>query len=522
MQTLESYLVKLGFNVDSVGFTRFEGVLRDASAIVDTTSIHMAKRFIEAQIGITGAFVAIGASALGIADKVAMADQEYRMLALHMYTTTSVARELKISMDALGQPLENIAWDPELYARFVHLIAIQRTMMAELGGGFEGQMRKIRDLRYEVSYFWVELKYLTMYLVEDFGKLLGLDLDQMLQKMRYFNAWFVAHLPQIGDWLENKLIPIFNTIKTTLWETWKAGKQFAGVFVDMIGAISGDKSLQGVPSSFDNISKAIQISIGWMGDFVMGMLHAEEIVMHLVSASFDLAHLDFSGAWKELKAGWKLVTPATGLLSGAAVGGVLGGAVGLLGGPGGIVAGATLGAEVGAALGLAKTPAKEITQVASSMGVPANLALAVAQVESGMRQYGKNGNVLMSSASNSHATGMFQLEPATARLMGVNPNDIHGNIRGGVGYLQQLLAKYHGNQTMALEHYYGSSDPKANAAYASKVMKIEYNFGETHIHVLGSVNPEETANHVVRKVEESHRRKIQQNIAQTNSPAWGY
>ena len=114
MDYLEEYLVRLGFNVDTSAFAQFSNALRDASSIVDSQYGKMVGKVWQFQGVATGAFFAAGAAAIDIADKVATADQEYRLLALHMYTSLPVARELKIALDALGQPLENIMWDPEL------------------------------------------------------------------------------------------------------------------------------------------------------------------------------------------------------------------------------------------------------------------------------------------------------------------------------------------------------------------------------------------------------------------------
>ena len=91
------------------------------------------------------------------------------------------------------------------------------------------------------------------------------------------------------------------------------------------------------------------------------------------------------------------------------------------------------------------TPAiqQQIVAAAASVGVDAAIALAVAQRESNFNQgaIGSSGEV-----------GMFQLMPATAASLGVNPYDASQNIQGGVAYLAQMYAMF-GDWNDALAAY---------------------------------------------------------------------
>ena len=84
-----------------------------------------------------------------------------------------------------------------------------------------------------------------------------------------------------------------------------------------------------------------------------------------------------------------------------------------------------------------------INQYASQFNVPSGLALAVAQKESSLNQgaVGSKGEI-----------GLFQLMPATAASLGVDPRDTAQNVQGGVSYLSQLYNRF-GNWFTALEAY---------------------------------------------------------------------
>lgn len=68
-----------------------------------------------------------------------------------------------------------------------------------------------------------------------------------------------------------------------------------------------------------------------------------------------------------------------------------------------------------------------------------SLVAALVNQESGGNQFTAAGAPLTSSAG---AVGLFQLMPATAAGLNVNPADPAGNIQGGLTYLQQLYDKY--------------------------------------------------------------------------------
>lgn len=82
----------------------------------------------------------------------------------------------------------------------------------------------------------------------------------------------------------------------------------------------------------------------------------------------------------------------------------------------------------------------QITAAANSAGVPAWLALAIAQRESGFdnTRVGSKGEI-----------GIFQIMPSTAAQLGVDPTDPVQNIAGGVAYIAQALRRFGGDAQKA-------------------------------------------------------------------------
>ena len=78
------------------------------------------------------------------------------------------------------------------------------------------------------------------------------------------------------------------------------------------------------------------------------------------------------------------------------------------------------------------------------MGVDPALALSLAKIESGYNH---------TSKSPHGAVGVFQLMPATAKKLGVNPYLLDGNVKGGLMYYK-MLYKMFGSTELALAAYH--------------------------------------------------------------------
>jgi soluble lytic murein transglycosylase-like protein len=118
--------------------------------------------------------------------------------------------------------------------------------------------------------------------------------------------------------------------------------------------------------------------------------------------------------------------------------------------------------------------AQRVRNLAPIYGLDAGLVLAVIRTESDFRP---------DSRSPKNAQGLMQLLPATARRFGVDdPKDPEQNLKGGMAYLQWLLARFQGEVRLALaaynageeavEHYGGIPPYPETRDYVAKVMAI--------------------------------------------------
>lgn len=128
---------------------------------------------------------------------------------------------------------------------------------------------------------------------------------------------------------------------------------------------------------------------------------------------------------------------------------------------------------------LGDTVAAMVQAAAAKYGVDPNLALAVANQESGLSQ---------SKTSSAGAIGVMQLMPGTAAGLGVNPYDVAQNIDGGIRYLAQQLSKF-GSVPLALAAYnagpgavqqYGGVPPYPETQnYVASILSVYTPSGDT-------------------------------------------
>ena len=367
LTTLKSYLVSLGFESNMGQFhANFEKPLQSASALVKKETFGIAADVLKWQGSIVGMFAAISAGVLHAMDKVAMADQEYRLFGERMFMDTNHARNLKIALDALGEPLEAIAFDPELHDRFMQLQVDQKEMTKGLGGDYETNMKHIRDVRFEFTRLKVEMQYLAMGGVNAIFKALGADSDDLLTNLRKFNDWIIHNIPYLSDQFAKYLVPILRTTKQLFLEIWDDVKMASVIFQNFVGLVSGDKSIEGQTASFEKFAKSIEHVIGFLSNLAHWIGQTEGIALHLIIALQDLMSGDTAGALKELKSSLGNVNLKSGAVMGATIGSFVE--------PGGGTAiGATIGGGVGWLNQKLNPDAAQQTTVAGAAGARAGV-----------------------------------------------------------------------------------------------------------------------------------------------------
>lgn len=318
-QSLKSYLVDLGFRVDAKEYRDFDAALLGAARSVKMQTNSIGIDLIKWQAGIVGFFTTVSGAILGTVSKIANADQEYRLFGERMFTSTANARSLKIALDALGQPLEAIAFDPELHERFLQLQKDQKQMSAGLGGDFEGQMRNIRDMEFELTRFKVEFQFFTMGVVKNISQMIFGDGD-VLKHLREINTWIITNIPTWSKQFATYLVPVLKDTWTILTDVAKLVGVLGNEFTNLVATFSGNDELRSTTFNFDKFAKSV-------GTVVHEVAMLLDLLLRLEKQFPILETLGGAAAGGLVGS----VIPGVGTGIGAVVGGAGGAILGMLG-----------------------------------------------------------------------------------------------------------------------------------------------------------------------------------------------
>ena len=335
-QTLESYMVRLGFSVDQQSFKMLNGTLEGVGKKMSSTVGSLGGDLLKLQFQLTSGLMAIGAASISTMTSFASFDQAMRLGSQTAFMTKENYTKLNEALRMTGVTLAEASWDPESNARLRENMDLVGKLNESLGGNAEEGARKIRDFKNQFEQLGEEVKYLSFAVGNDlFAKLFGGgDAQKGLQK---FNEWLLNNLPKLADELSTDLVPIMKDLFVVGKDTFTVFEDGFAIFQEIIGLLSGDSTLQTTKVDFESVAKSVEHTVHWFDDLLKSILKLEGALLTFDFSKLtggDLAHLGEAGL---------LTKTGRGLL--------FKGAGKILGGGGGAAAG-TEAAEAGGAIGL--------------------------------------------------------------------------------------------------------------------------------------------------------------------------
>lgn len=495
--TIKSYLVSLGFTIDEAAFKKMKDALGGMDKTVTASTLGAARGFAIMGGAAVTAFTTVSLSLFTLIDKVAKADLGYQKFALRMYMARDAAKQFKIVTDAMGEDPNDIAWIPELNARYrKHMEAAARM---ELPAEAQEYFRKWRDLTDEVTRLKITTNYFLQTFTYEFLKKMDPSITKAKKSFADLNRYFEEKMREwalkLADWsarfysgvvsftqemsvLWGVLKGIFSLVAEGYGYLWDLAVAFGILsdeskgttgsikalwiaFKDFVGYVNGQDSKIQMDESWQNLLDLL----GWLN---------EEMLRTMII--FD----KFFSKDKQGRPGWH-----------KALGQILGeDQKEPFYKPGDVTKEIESLYEDMDRLGISRPGQRRkrrestpqpverpssyegmIQEISRKYGVDPNLIRALIRQESGFNPY---------DVSRSGAQGLMQIMPKTAKSLGLtNPFDPYANIDAGVRYFADLKRQY-GSDVLALRAYnagmgrmaqYGNNPPfKETQDYVSRIM----------------------------------------------------
>lgn len=244
LETIKSYLVSLGFAVNDSEFNKVNSALNDFNKNVVATTNGMIKSFAIAGTEVVGSLTAITGATAALIKQTAELDMGYQKFALRMWMTNDSAKDLQVTLRAMGESVEDVAWIPELRQQYFQLLNYGNQMKTPGDAG--EQLKYIRSIMFEFTRMKLEVSYAAEWISYYLIKYLSGPLAKAKQTLQEFNDAIVSKMP---EWT-NKIAKILSMIVTLtinagrfIYDVYKGFERFfemmpRGMKI-LIGALAG-------------------------------------------------------------------------------------------------------------------------------------------------------------------------------------------------------------------------------------------------------------------------------------------
>jgi hypothetical protein len=208
LDVIKSYLVSLGFSVNDAEFNKATQSMNDLNKTITSVTAGMAKQFAVAGTEVVGVLATITGATGALIKETAELDMQYQKFALRMWMAKDSAKDLQVTLKAMGESVEDVAWIPELRQQYFQLIN-QGNEMKTPGDAGE-QLKYIRSILFEFTRLKLEVSYAAEWISYYLIKYLSGPLAKIKESMQGLNGWIVQKMP---EWT-NKVAKVLSMIVT--------------------------------------------------------------------------------------------------------------------------------------------------------------------------------------------------------------------------------------------------------------------------------------------------------------------
>lgn len=225
-QTLQEYLVELGFNVDKRTLKGFHDALDSADKKTESFAKRTANNMRTATVAITGLFTGIATAAAKMFSSYADLDTAAERQARQWWMTEENARSLTDALDAMGESFDDIyTMTPEQYQNMLELKNFSSSIRAP--AELQSTLNVIKEAQQEVRKLKVLFREAGNWIIYYFAKFMGGDTQKLINSFKSFVEYLTQKMPQATQFIARLLYYVYRL--------GKAGIEMAGRLKEALG-----------------------------------------------------------------------------------------------------------------------------------------------------------------------------------------------------------------------------------------------------------------------------------------------
>lgn len=267
-QSLEEYLVSIGWQVDKKSFAEALGSLSQFKDTSKILSMNAGQLLLKA----ASSFIKIGwqvtKTIFDMSTAMAQTDITVERFARATASSERTARAYMRTMKALGQDATSFEdlflMTNEEYARFKDIYALSQRL--EAPQGLQDTLVSIRDIQHEINKFKIILQYAGDWFVYFLGEQLGVEIDDLKQGLRGINDYLVENIQPNTKKLAEFVAPFLRIIIEILTWLTKVGTKIMeiGSESEVFETVGG--FLDSIGNALSTIFELLNLILGLDGD----------------------------------------------------------------------------------------------------------------------------------------------------------------------------------------------------------------------------------------------------------------
>lgn len=267
-QSLEEYLVSIGWQVDKKSFAEALGSLSQFKDTSKILSMNAGQLLLKA----ASSFIKIGwqvtKTIFDMSTAMAQTDITVERFARATASSERTARAYMRTMEALGQDATSFEdlflMTNEEYARFKDIYALSQRL--EAPQGLQDTLVSIRDIQHEINKFKIILQYAGDWFVYFLGEQLGVEIDDLKQELKGINDYLEENIQPNTKKLAEFVAPFLRIIIEILTWLTKVGTKIMeiGSESEVFETVGG--LLDSIGNALSTIFELLNLILGLDGD----------------------------------------------------------------------------------------------------------------------------------------------------------------------------------------------------------------------------------------------------------------